>query len=205
MASTPSTAMTALRSVVKAGETSKMGFLRTFSRSAPAPQTPYPFSSTALSKSSPTPNPTPNLLSPRKGAGLINHINEQLRETYDAKSLTTTLFSRRHKNRILAGSVMTVTSYTSSARTTTSTFSGVLMGVRRRGIDTAFRLRNVIAKVGMEVDFKVLSPLIKEIKVIKRADGKSGLKNLGRAKVGYLRERPGAMSQIASALKTAAK
>lgn len=100
---------------------------------------------------------------------------------------------------------MSVVSYTSPARTTTSVFSGVLMGVRRRGIDTAFRLRNVIAKVGMEVDFKVLSPLIKEIRVVKRADGKSGLRNLGRAKAGYLRDRPGAMSQIASALKTASR
>lgn len=79
------------------------------------------------------------------------------------------------------------------------------MGIRRRGVDTSFRLRNVISKTGIEVDFKLMSPLIREVKVVRMADGKSGLKNLGRAKVNYLRDRPGAMSQIASALKTAAR
>lgn len=132
-------------------------------------------------------------------------MNNQLREQYDPSLLRTTLFSRRDKNRVLPGSVLSVISYTSPAKTSTSAFSGVLMGIRRRGVDTAFRLRNVVAKVGMEVDFKLLSPMIKEVKVIKRADGKNGLKDLGRAKVNYLRKRPGAMSQIASALKNAAR
>lgn len=145
------------------------------------------------------PNP-----SPRSGTAVVNHINESLVSSYDPTDRTT-LFSRRDKNRVLPGSVLSVVSYTSPAKTATSVFSGVLMGIRRRGVDTSFRVRTVVHKVGLEVDFKLLSPLIKEIRVVKRADGKSGLKNLGRAKVNYLRDRPGAMAQIASALKTAAR
>lgn len=49
------------------------------------------------------------------------------------------------------------------------------------------------------------SPLVKAISVVKRADGKKGgLKDLGRAKVNYLRERPGMMNQIAAAMKAPA-
>ena len=81
------------------------------------------------------------------------------------------------------------------------------MGIRRRGVDTSFRLRNVVNKLGVEVSYKVHSPMIKEVKVIKRAEGRKGeqgtLRDLGRAKVNYLRERPSVMAQIASTLKAA--
>ncbi|OWT35459.1 large subunit ribosomal protein L19 [Cryptococcus neoformans Tu259-1] len=60
------------------------------------------------------------------------------------------------------------------------------MGTKRRGVDTSFRLRNI------------------EIRVVKRAERAKGqLKDLKRAKVNYLRERPAVMAAIARALKTA--
>ncbi|RSH94619.1 hypothetical protein EHS25_004423 [Saitozyma podzolica] len=149
----------------------------------------------------PDPGPCPI---PRNGSSVVTHINTQLREVYDPQRLLKTLFSRRHPFRARPGSVISVISYTTPARTTTSTFSGVLLSIRRRGVDTSFRLRNMVGKTGVESDFKVCSPMIKDIVIVKSADGRSGMRNLGRAQVNYLRERPQVMAQIASALKTRA-
>lgn len=66
-------------------------------------------------------------------------------------------------------------------------------------------------KTGVEVNYKIYSPMIKKIEVIKPAGGsvKTGtgageLKDLGRAKVNYLRDKPGVMNQIASAVRATA-
>jgi len=76
------------------------------------------------------------------------------------------------------------------------------MGMRRRGVDTSFRLRNVVNKTGVEQVFKVCSPMIKEIKVVRRAIGRKGpVKDLRKAKINWIREKPGILSNIASALK----
>ena len=57
-------------------------------------------------------------------------------------------------------------------------------------------------KVGVEVSFKVCSPMIKEIRVVKRAEkAKGAVRDLGRAKVNYLRDKPQMLGSIASALK----
>ncbi|KAK4686070.1 large subunit ribosomal protein L19, partial [Tremellales sp. Uapishka_1] len=167
---------------------------------------PYPFSGSVVFPFTPSTStpPSPPLLSPRKGTSVVNHVNTSLLATYDPQQLCKTLFSRRHPKRLTAGAVLTVVSYTNAARSSFSPFSGVLMGIRRRGVDTSFTLRNIVNKTGVELSFKVSSPLIKEIKIVKRADGsKDGLKNLRRAKVNYLRDRPQVMAQIASALKAA--
>jgi large subunit ribosomal protein L19 len=80
------------------------------------------------------------------------------------------------------------------------------MGIRRRGVDSSFTLRNVINKTGVESVFKIYSPMVKEIRVVKRAEkvaskATGGLKDLRRGKVWYLREKPGLMERIAGALK----
>lgn len=122
----------------------------------------------------------------------------------DPAGLLKTLFSRRSKQRLRTGSVVSVLSYTNTAKTGVSPFSGVLMRVRRRGVDTAFTLRNIVQKTGVEMNFKVLSPMIKEIKVVRRAEGRQGgIRDLRRARTNYLRDRPQVMAQIAGALKQA--
>lgn len=149
------------------------------------------------------PSPLPRrLTSPKRGQAVVHHVNETLLKTYDPNDLRNTLFSRDHKDRVRSGSVLSVVSYNNASKKSTSVFSGVLMGIRRRGVDTAFTLRNVVNRTGVEMSFKVHSPMIKEIQVIKNADGsRGGLRDLGRAKVNYLRDKPQAMSQIAAALK----
>ncbi|OXL04953.1 ribosomal protein L19, partial [Cryptococcus neoformans Gb118] len=143
--------------------------------------------------------PPPALLHPKNGWSLITHLNNAAPPSPWAH-----LFARRSKDRLPAGSVLTVLTYTDAAKKSVSPFSGVLMGTKRRGVDTSFRLRNIVNKAGVEMTFKLNSPMIKEIRVVKRAERAKGqLKDLKRAKVNYLRERPAVMAAIARALKTA--
>lgn len=102
---------------------------------------------------------------------------------------------------------MTVFTWSNAEKKNAVPFSGVLMRVRRRGVDTSFTLRNIVQKTGVEMTFKVCSPTIKEIKVVRRAEGreKDTIRDLRRARVNYLRERPEIMNQIAQALKQAAQ
>jgi large subunit ribosomal protein L19 len=87
-------------------------------------------------------------------------------------------------------------------------FSGVLIASRRRhqGRDTSIRLRNLVGRTGVEMSFKVFSPLIKDIKVVQRAEtsgpavlGKDGvelprrkpaLRAARRAKMYFVRDQP---------------
>ncbi|KAJ9109025.1 hypothetical protein QFC21_000351 [Naganishia friedmannii] len=145
-----------------------------------------------------------HLKTPRNGKAVVDFVNENLLQNYDPDRLRRTLFSRRHPNRLKPGSVVSVVSYNSPAKTHTSTFSGVLMGIRRRGVDTAFTLRNIVNKTGVEMSFKICSPMVKDIQVVKAVKkGKNvgALRDPGRAKVNYLRDRPQLMTQIAAAVK----
>lgn len=133
----------------------------------------------------------------------MTHVNEDLKKEVDPNGLLKTLFARRSRERLRTGSVVSVISYLKPDKTGgVSPFSGVLMKVRRRGVDTSFTLRNIVAKTGVEMSFKVCSPMIKEIKIVRKAEGRSGpIKDLRRARANYLRDRPDMMATIASALK----
>lgn len=137
---------------------------------------------------------------------MVEHVNGTLKQQYDERGLLK-LFARRDPARLKTGSVLSVMSWTSAEKKNAVPFSGVLMRVRRRGVDTSFTLRNVVQQTGAEMTFKVCSPMIKEIKIIRRAEGRKRdtIRDLRRARVNYLRNRPDIMHQIAMALKTAAQ
>ncbi|EKD03699.1 50s ribosomal protein l19 [Trichosporon asahii var. asahii CBS 8904] len=162
----------------------------------------YPFNAGVVVKP-PTPIPTPSLLKPKNGWSVVEHVNKTLREQYDQRGLLD-LFARRGPQRLKTGSVLSVTTWTGPEKKNSTLFSGVLMAVRRRGVDTSFTLRNVVQQTGAEMSFKVCSPLLKEIKIIRRAEGrkKDTIRDLRRARVNYLRDRPDIMHQIAAALKS---
>ncbi|WOO85210.1 54S ribosomal protein subunit img1, mitochondrial [Vanrija pseudolonga] len=187
--------------VLRAGPSSR-------SLSTSAVRENYPFSNRAVFPASTLSSPEipANLISPKNGWSVVTHQNEALKKAYDGAGVLKTLFARRSAQRIKTGSVLSVISYSNPAKTGVTPFSGVLMGVKRRGVDTSFTLRNVVQRTGVEMNFKVCSPMIKEIKVIRRAEGrKSGIRDLRRAKATYLRDRPGVMSQIAGALKASTR
>ena len=163
-------------------------------RSASTTTKPYPFSNVAILPPEPNTPPSPSL---RKGKGIMEHIHKTL-PTPEKQAIISTLFSRRHPNRILPGSVLAVT----LAHAPTS-FSGVLLGIRRRGPDTSFVLRNIVQRTGVEMQFFVNSPHLKEIKVIQRAGGGGGKegRRMRRAKLFYLRDSPDKMSEISAGVK----
>ncbi|PKI38641.1 hypothetical protein CRG98_040975 [Punica granatum] len=63
-----------------------------------------------------------------------------------------------------------------------SILKGIVIARRNAGLNTTFRLRRLVAGVGVESLFPLYSPNIKEIKVLDK-------KKVRRAKLYYLRER----------------
>ncbi|KAF8772899.1 hypothetical protein HU200_005295 [Digitaria exilis] len=67
-----------------------------------------------------------------------------------------------------------------------STLKGIVIARRNAGINTTFRLRRLVAGIGVESVFPLYSPNIKEIKILDR-------KKVRRAKLYYLRDRMNAL------------
>lgn len=91
-------------------------------------------------------------------------------------------------------------------KTNFSTFAGIVMAIRRRGVSTSFRLRNLVQKLGVEMVFRIYSPLLKDIRVIQRAtagkDKKAGgLRRTRRAKLYYLRNDDRRLAGISSLIR----
>ncbi|KAI7859755.1 50S ribosomal protein L19 [Circinella umbellata] len=97
------------------------------------------------------------------------------------------LFSRKNAEGVRPGSVVLVETFNGPGEKTTSTFMGVCIAIRRKGIDTSFTLRNIVMRVGVEQRFSLYSPLVKNVKVLQKP---SELR-IRRAKLFYLRDQPG--------------
>ena len=68
-------------------------------------------------------------------------------------------------------------------------FEGVVIGKRNRGLNSAFTVRKVSNGVGVERTFQTYSPLIGNIRVVRRGD-------VRQAKLYYLRELSGKAARI---------
>lgn len=124
--------------------------------------------------------------------GVMPRVDAQLTSEIDPNERITRLFSRKSPDCIPPGSIVMVESYLNSTKTSSTTFSGVLIAVRRAGIATTFVLRTIAHKLGVEMRFHAYSPMIKEIKVLQRADTtkrQPGLTRSRRAKLYYLRKK----------------
>jgi large subunit ribosomal protein L19 len=62
-------------------------------------------------------------------------------------------------------------------------FAGVCINIRRMGIDTAILLRGQLTRVGVEMWYKVYSPLVEGIEVVQRR-----VKRARRARLTYMRK-----------------
>jgi ribosomal protein L19 len=113
---------------------------------------------------------------------LMQRISQHIVETQEnsaAKHLR--LFSKRNRFRVLPGSILQVFSYSNASKTSTTSFAGQVIAIRRAGVDTSFRLRALLARTGVEVRYNAASNMIQDIKVIARADkAKGGLKKARR-------------------------
>ena len=165
---------------------------KSLTRSTSSTTKPYPFSDVAILPPEPNAPVTPAL---RKGKGVMQYIYKTL-PSPERQALISTLFSRRHPKKLLPGTVLTVTNEHAP-----TSFSGVLVSVRRRGPDTSFVLRNIVQRTGVEMQFFVNSPHLKDIKVVQRARVGKDVKRTRRAKLFYLRDSPEKMSEISAGVR----
>lgn len=180
----------------------------------------YPFSATARVVAAVPDPPMPRTDS------ILRTVNAHLTALHPNASTYLSLFSRRDKARLLPGSVLTVASYASlptpeNPDPAKTTFSGVLMAVRRRhaGRDTSFRLRNLVGRTGVEIAFKLFSPLLASVTVVARAttSGPAVTNSKGvelqrkkptlpaerRAKLYFMRDQPNRLVSVAGIVKQA--
>ena len=68
-------------------------------------------------------------------------------------------------------------------------FEGVCLGIKNRGLNSAFTLRKISHGVGVERTFQTYSPLVESISVKRRGD-------VRQAKLYYLRELSGKAARI---------
>ena len=73
-------------------------------------------------------------------------------------------------------------------------FEGVVIAIRKRGINSAFTVRKISHNVGVERVFQTYSPLIDSITVKRRGD-------VRRAKLYYLRNLTGRKARIKEKIK----
>ncbi|KAJ3841550.1 translation protein SH3-like domain-containing protein [Lentinula raphanica] len=149
---------------------------------------PYPFSKTAIIHPEPYVPPPASLV---QGKGLMPHLQKTL-ATPEKLDMLRAYFGRHSYRRILPGSIVSVT-----LEHAPFNFTGVVLAIRRRGIDTSMVLRNVIQRTGVEMQVFVNSPHVKTIKVVQKPP-KGRMK---RAKLYYLRHSPEKMSALAGSKK----
>ncbi|KAF2743220.1 hypothetical protein M011DRAFT_374357, partial [Sporormia fimetaria CBS 119925] len=95
----------------------------------------------------------------------------------DPTGARTRLFSKANPECARVGDVLLVRQRTGDP------FAGVCINIRRRGVDTAILLRGQLTRVGVEMWFKVYSPLVEGIEVVQRA-----AKRARRARLTYMRK-----------------
>ena len=87
------------------------------------------------------------------------------------------LISRANKDALRPGDIVQV-----RRKNGLQPFSGVLMNIRRRGVDSGILLRNTLTRVGVEMWFKLYSPTIDGIDIVQRKEKRSA-----RAKLYFMR------------------
>ncbi|KAE8218076.1 hypothetical protein CF319_g7973 [Tilletia indica] len=176
-----------------------------------APRSTYRFSSSALVRE--LPPASANGLTPlQRGSqpntifkGVIPRVHQALRAQLDPSQSRTALVDRQSVEQLPPGSVLTIETWTSTAQRGSTSFSGVLIAIRRRGLATSLVLRTLVAnKLGVEMRFSLYSPLIKQIKVVARAEAskrQQGLRRTRRAKLYYLRRDDRRLNAVAGMVK----
>lgn len=96
----------------------------------------------------------------------------------DPTGARTRLFSPKNADRARVGDVLLVRLRSGEP------VAGVCMRILRRGQDTAVHLRNTLTRVGVETTYKVYSPKVVGIEVVRRAQRK-----IRRARLYYLRDK----------------
>ncbi|PYH48854.1 mitochondrial 54S ribosomal protein bL19m [Aspergillus saccharolyticus JOP 1030-1] len=84
---------------------------------------------------------------------------------------------RRHARSVKPGDIIRVTFKNGDP------FSGVVLSIKLRGVDTSVLLRNQLTRVGVEMSVKVYSPNVESVEIVQRTE-----KRKRRARLYYLRQ-----------------
>ncbi|KAF2179775.1 hypothetical protein K469DRAFT_715872 [Zopfia rhizophila CBS 207.26] len=106
----------------------------------------------------------------------IEKVTESQISLLDPTGARTRLFSKSNPECARVGDILLVRLRTGDP------FAGVCINIRRRGVDTAILLRGQLTRVGVEMWYKVYSPLVEGIEVVERAR-----KRARRARLTYMR------------------
>ncbi|KAK1769266.1 translation protein SH3-like domain-containing protein [Phialemonium atrogriseum] len=124
----------------------------------------------------PTPSSAPVLAPAPKNALASLHAAQIAR--MDPTGARTALFSKANRDSARVGDVLMVTH-----RRGGEPFAGVLMSIRRAGIDTAILLRGQLTRLGVEMWFKVYNKNVAGVEIVRRRP-----KRARRARLTYLRQ-----------------
>ncbi|KIY67350.1 hypothetical protein CYLTODRAFT_437062 [Cylindrobasidium torrendii FP15055 ss-10] len=125
-----------------------------------------------------------------KGRGIMPYLIKTLGPA-DKREMIWRLFNRKSPEHLIPGSIVSVTQEHAPTQ-----FTGVLLAVRRRGVDSTLLVRNIVNRTGVEIQVHAMSPHVKEIKLLRKP-----VKRTKRAKLYFLRDDPDKMSQIASSAR----
>ncbi|KAH8154268.1 uncharacterized protein LAJ45_02036 [Morchella importuna] len=120
----------------------------------------------------------------------LQALTTQALQTLDPNGTRQKMFSRHNKDSIRPGDIVQV------RRRNGDPFSGVLLNIRRRGVDSAFLLRDHLTRVGVEMWFKLYSPAIEDIDLVQRK-----AKRARRAKLYYMRQPKHDFGSVANVVK----
>ncbi|PHH78046.1 hypothetical protein CDD82_3247 [Ophiocordyceps australis] len=95
----------------------------------------------------------------------------------DPTGARTRLFSRNEPDAAKVGDVLQVTSKLGEP------FAGVMLQIRRRGVNTAIQLRGQLMRTSIEMWYKIYSPTVKSIEIVWRRP-----KRARRARLTYMRK-----------------
>ncbi|KAI0166461.1 translation protein SH3-like domain-containing protein [Xylariaceae sp. FL1272] len=121
----------------------------------------------------------------RHPEALVDYHAQQVKRL-DPKSLRTHLFSKSNPDSVKPGDVLQVTTKRGEP------FSGVVLSIRRAGVDTAILLRNHLMRMGVEMWYKIYSPNILGMEIIWRRP-----KRARRARLTYMRQPKHDMGSVA--------
>ncbi|KAI1414698.1 translation protein SH3-like domain-containing protein [Hypoxylon sp. FL1857] len=121
----------------------------------------------------------PRVPSARKAApSALSSYHAQQIARLDRSGARTSLFSKSNPDAAKPGDVLQITT-----RKGGEPFAGVCLSIRRAGVDTAVLLRNHVAKVPVEMWYKVYSPNVLGIEIVWRRP-----KRARRARLTYMRK-----------------
>jgi large subunit ribosomal protein L19 len=106
----------------------------------------------------------------------VSTITQSQISLLDPTGARTRLFAKSNPECARVGDILLVRLRTGDP------FSGVCINIRRRGVDTAILLRGQLTRVGVEMWYKVYSPLVEGIEVVQRANRRPR-----RARLTYMR------------------